>query len=415
MDSAQARARPEAWDALIGERLLQRGVILRRRYRRVASMHGGRAMERDEKDISRARTDDSLGAERAGADMSIDGAAANERRLFDDLIERDRYSADARLLRYRRSADRVLAYERGEHPPADDGIALERLVADGTKQAERETTDAMLARERHHADRRSDALRGRIDDDRAERLAQRRDTDEHLVAERKDADTSAAALDRSEDVLAMVAHDLRSPLTVIMANSSILAEGTAEDSTREAAEDINRAAIRMGRLLTDLLDVVRIEAETFQLAKERVDAGALLAEVRHIYGPLFAKRGLSLHIDFPATPVIVVVDHDRVVQMVSNLLGNAMKFTPSGGVVDLYVEHGTTDLELVVRDTGSGIHPDDMPHIFERFYKRDRDARRGLGLGLYICKNIAEAHGGHISVQSELGQGATFRVFLPSA
>jgi signal transduction histidine kinase len=91
-----------------------------------------------------------------------------------------------------------------------------------------------------------------------------------------------------------------------------------------------------------------------------------------------------------------------------------MKFTPPRGVVHLQVERGGEDVSLVLRDTGPGIHPDAMPYVFERFWKQDDNARRGLGLGLYICRVIAEAHGGHVRVESELGKGSTFRVSLPA-
>ena len=374
-------------------------------------------------------TDASLRAERAASDATTDRGAAHERRLLDDLIERDRFFADERLMKFRERADRVLARERSESRSSDADEARERVVADEVKQAEREATDDLIERERGRVDARTEERRRQQDLDRAARRAHRQDTDASLVAERSDADANLAALDRIEsaladsrsehsrraEVLAMVTHDLRSPLTVIAANADFIAKGRADDSTREAAEDVLRAAARMERLLADLLDVARIESGTFRVGKGRHDVSALLAEVLHEYGPLFVDRDVTLKVDMPAAPLVASFDHDRVVQVISNLLGNAMKFTPPRGVVHLHAERGAADVVLVVRDTGPGIHPEALPHVFERFWKRDDEARRGLGLGLYICRTIAEAHGGDITVESDLGKGSTFRVSLPAA
>jgi signal transduction histidine kinase len=115
----------------------------------------------------------------------------------------------------------------------------------------------------------------------------------------------------------------------------------------------------------------------------------------------------------PDTPLIVAFDHDRIVQVLSNLLGNAMKFTPRKGSIDLHLERRGDQVEFVVRDSGPGIHPDVLPHVFERFWQVDVNTRRGLGLGLYICEKIVQAHGGRIWVESDFGHGATFRFTLP--
>jgi signal transduction histidine kinase len=211
----------------------------------------------------------------------------------------------------------------------------------------------------------------------------------------------------------MVMHDLRNPLCVIVANAALLAEGKGGSFTREAAEGITRAAARMGRLLTDLLDVVRIDAGTFHLGRRPHQVRALLSEMRQSYRPLFEGRGVTLSVDVPPAGVVASFDHDRIVQMLSNLLGNALKFTPRGGNVDLHVEHDSDQLVFVVRDNGASIPRNALPHLFERFWQRDPDTRRGLGLGLYLCRIIAEAHGGDLSAESEVGTGSTFRAWLP--
>jgi signal transduction histidine kinase len=218
---------------------------------------------------------------------------------------------------------------------------------------------------------------------------------------------------RGTDILATVAHDLRTPLSVIFMNARSIVDTVQETTTKEAVEDVIRAAARMDRLLTDLLDVARIESGTLRIVKRRHDAGAIVTEVVRSYRPLFADRGLTLQGQRPASAMNAFFDHDRIVQVLSNLLGNAMKFTIEG-TVDLSLDHSPGWIEFVVKDTGVGILPEALPHVFERFWQIDSDTRRGLGLGLFICQQIIAAHGGRISVESEFGQGAAFRFALPT-
>lgn len=329
-------------------------------------------------------------------------------------------------MKFRQNADELLASERSASPATSPQVVEERLAADDNKTAERSATDAVLEHERERADAREDSRRAKGTVARATQEAHRRDTNERLSHERADADAHAAASESAlevargteanrADVFAMVTHDLRSPLCVIVANADLIAGNPAGEYTREAAEDITRAAARMGRLLTDLLDVARIDAGTFKLTRKPLDARALLSELRQSYRPLFDDSGVTLSVGLPAEPVVASFDHDRVVQMLANLLGNAMKFTPRGGHVALELEQqqGEEQLVFVVRDDGPGIDARAFPHLFERFWQQDPDRRRGLGLGLYLCRTIAEAHGGDISVQSQPGLGATFRVSLP--
>ncbi len=389
-------------------------------------------MGKDRHDVldGREKTDASLGAERAGLDSSLDRSTANERRLFDDLIERDRLLADLRLMRFREDADQVLAAERTAGPPVRASVTEERRVADESKDAERAATDALLTRERGRVDARTDDRRREQDLERASCASQRRATDDRLSDERCEADVTSAALDRTRiglansqsdfaslvDVLAMVSHDLRSPLCVILSNAQMIAESALDQDTREAAQDMARAGARMNRILEDLLDVARLDSGTLRIVERRHDLGALLSEVLISYRPLFADRGLTLTARLPETPVLATFDHDRVVQVLSNLLTNALKFTPSPGTVELYaeLEQGPDEVAFAVRDSGPGISPEVQSHVFERFWQGTCDTRRGLGLGLYICRMIAEAHGGRISVESRLGEGSTFRLSLPA-
>jgi signal transduction histidine kinase len=376
---------------------------------------------------TRTLTDASLIAERAGSDAVEHKGATAAQRVFDDLIERDRIVADQRLSKFRERADSLLAQERLAAPPPDRSIAGERRAADAHKQVEREVTDAVLDRERQRADSAVETERRDHEADRGRVEEQRQHTDDQLSAERSHADVAVAAFDvtktalsnanstqaRQRDVLRMVTHDLRNPLCVIAVNAQTIADDSKEAATREAADEVTRAAARMERLLTDLLDVARIDSGMLRIVKRPHDVGALLTEVRQSYGPLFAARGVTFAVEEPATRVLASFDSDRIVQVLSNLLGNAMKFVPSKGTVDLHAETRVGHVEFVLADNGPGILPAALPHVFDRFWQVERGARRGLGLGLYICKEIVEAHGGRIWAESNVGKGATFWFTLP--
>lgn len=377
----------------------------------------------------RAHTDASLGAERAASDGASRQSALRSQQVLDDLIECDRIAADEQLSKFRVTSDRLLAHDRLTSTTCDSALRGERRAADEGKRAERQVMDALVERERHQADAVVEAERQEHEADRLRLDARRLDTDERLSDERTGTDVAVAALGqfqsalakvqdeqaRASDVLGMVTHDLRSPLCVITMNAQSIGACTADDYTREAAAEILRASARMERLLSDLLDVARIESATLRIKKRRHDVGSVLAEVRETYGALFSNRGLNFTVEAPAQPVFALFDHDRLIQVLSNLLGNAMKFSTAPGPVALAAAVRGDAIEFTVTDQGPGIHPDALPHVFERFWQIDVQSRRGLGLGLYICRNIVEGHGGRIEAQSELGKGATFRFTLPMA
>ena len=376
----------------------------------------------------RAHTDASLEAERVTSDAEMAVSAPDARRQLDDLIERDRTRADARLLKFRERVDRTLLRERSDAPPPDSSVSNERDSADQRKQVEREVTDALLQRERQRSDIAVES--GRSDQDmlRIGLEARRQDTNDQLSFERRGADSIANRLgetkcalteaqtkeERHHDVLGMVMHDLRNPLSLISLSADSIAEMTKEGATRTAARGVGLAAARMERLLSDLLDVVRIESGTLRIVRWRHDVAALLLEVRLAYEPLFLARGITLTVNTPAAGMEALFDHDRIVQVLSNLLGNAMKFTPTGGSVILRAERQGEVVAVIVSDNGPGIPRSALTHIFERFWQIDSDLRRGLGLGLHICEKIIQAHGGRITAESEPGNGAPFRFTLPT-
>ncbi len=382
----------------------------------------------EDRETTRADTDASLEAERAGHGGER-RARAMVQRVADDLIERDRGAADERLFKFRAGADSLLALERLAFPPPDLGVANERRTADAAKQAERAMTDGALEGERQRASLASN--RGRRDASAAHLLdgTRQQATDAHLSAERDQSDhaggfhqETAAALAsahgqqaRRRDVLAMVAHDLRTPLTVIALSAQYIQSEERLEVIHAATDDIVRSAARMERLLADLLDIARIESGTLRVVAAPHDVGELLREVYGSYGPLFAARRMTFTVGVPPEGIMAPFDHDRIVQVLSNLLGNAMKFVPAEGTVALSVHRHGSELEFELYDDGPGISPDALPHVFDRFWQLDSDTRRGLGLGLHICQQIVEGHGGRIWVESELGLGTTFHFTLPVA
>jgi signal transduction histidine kinase len=312
---------------------------------------------RERIDDRHERTDASLHAEReSGTVAAVEGVA---RRRLSDLIEHDRLLVDGRLLAFRDSADRLLARER--------------LAAPSDTVSAFGDTKRPLSRER------------------IERA-------------------------HKQNVLAMVTHELRSPLAVISRSAEYLAGcGAVERASGEAVEDIRHSVARLTRLLSDLLDGARIDARTFRVVPVPNDVGALLSQIRASYTPLFEARQLSFTVESPepgATP-LVVFDRDRIVQVLSNLLSNAMKFVRAKGTVSLAVSWGDDCIEFVVCDDGPGIGHEALPHVFERFWQAGVESRDGLGLGLFICETIVHAHGGRIAVQSQPGSGATVRFTLP--
>lgn len=372
----------------------------------------------------RAHTDASLEAERVGSDCE---SATRTRRGLDDLIERDRILADLRLMKFRDRADRILSRERFDSPSPNSSVSLERDQADERKKDEREMSDALLQGERHRSDVAVETERNEYDALQLESRARRQLTDDQLSTERSGADMTTAALSlikntlahartqqgRGIDVLSIVAHDLRSPLSVISMTAESLTQMTPATFKPALARPIMSAVARMERLLTDLLDLARIESGTLHIIKRRLDIGQLLSEVLHSYAPMFSARGIAFNIVVPAGAIVLSFDHDRMVQVLSNLLVNAMKFTPHGGNVTLQVERQAQLALFSLSDTGPGIPADALPHVFERFWQIDSDTRRGLGLGLHICEKIIQAHEGRIWAESEPGNGATFRFTLP--
>ena len=221
-----------------------------------------------------------------------------------------------------------------------------------------------------------------------------------------------------DEVVAVVSHDLRNPLGTIAAATGVVLELDLRPEQRsEHLRIVLRATERMTRLIEDLLDIARIEGGGLTLKPEDVPPDELVADALDLLRPQAIERGLNLSERIEPDLPRVRADRDRVLQVFSNLVGNALKFTREGGVgisVTGGVD-GEDEVEFAVSDSGPGIDPEGLEHAFDRFWQLSRADRRGAGLGLAIARGIVAAHGGRIWVESRLGEGATFKFTLPSA
>jgi signal transduction histidine kinase len=215
------------------------------------------------------------------------------------------------------------------------------------------------------------------------------------------------------EALGVVAHDLRNPLSLIRLTAELLLE---EDLPRQQRQQLLQSSIRavtqMSRLIDDLLGVAQIQSGRLRLDVEPVVLKDVVAQIDEAFRPLAAEQGIAWEACADDAAIIVHVDTSRVLQAVGNLVGNALKFTPRGGRVSVRATATAQHLVIAVRDTGPGIPPAAMAHLFEGFWQAKTDPR-GVGLGLTIAKGIAEAHGGRIDVKTTQGRGSTFLLTLP--
>jgi signal transduction histidine kinase len=228
-----------------------------------------------------------------------------------------------------------------------------------------------------------------------------------------------AALLARDELLAVLAHDLRSPLSAILMRAGLIRRQqlTSEPAValQQQVGTIETTARRMEGLIKSLLDAATIEAGRLPLSPARCDAGELAQETLEMMGAVAAAKTIRLELGLPREPIAVWVDRERAIQVLTNLVTNAIKFTDEGGAVAVRVEAAGPVVRFSVADTGPGIRPEDLPHLFQRYWKSEQGGRRGAGLGLYIAKAIVEGSGGSIWVESRLGEGSTFRFTLPAA
>ena len=225
------------------------------------------------------------------------------------------------------------------------------------------------------------------------------------------------AFQRQRQFTADASHELRTPLTMLSSQIDVALQRTRTPAEyKELLRSLRDDAARMSRLVNELLTLARADAGQQLLTREKLDLDELVGSVVAAMQPLATQQGVQL--TESTTPAPVLGDQTRLTQLLMNLVDNALRYTPAGGSVTVTVRANSDSTELRVADTGSGIAPEHLPHLFERFYRGDLARARsegGAGLGLAIAQWIVEAHGGRIGVESEVGRGSVFKVSLPSA
>lgn len=346
----------------------------------------------------REQTDESLRTEREKTDRALAEKHAAVERQADSAIRQARVEADAQLGAAREKADHLLRRDAHDGSTRAD-IAEERANEDKALRDERVSADESLRGER---------------EENARLLAmllplEREKTDRFLLTERIRSDD---ALAQRDDFLAIVSHDLRNLLGGILMSSRVLAgrapAGPEGQPVRDETARIRRYAARMNRLVGDLVDVVSMDAGMLSVDRARGDLGDLVDESIEMFQPSASAGGITLAAEAFDRPAPAEFDHGRMLQVLANLIGNAIKFTPAGGRIALRVDRDGEELRISVCDTGRGIPENMLETIFERFWQVGKDDRRGAGLGLYISKCIVEAHGGRIWATSTPGVGSTF-------
>ena len=340
----------------------------------------------------RRQTDESLRVEREKADLA----------LGDDLMALDE-TADAVIAKARARADEVVAAARAKtdrrpRTPESETVKRNRMLEDEVLEKERANADETLREERAaHV---------------ALLSAEREETDKDLLLERVRSDDTLATRDV---FLGVVSHDLRNMLHAMITFAEVIAKEVSQGNHLHVlghAQRIQRSGARMNRLIGDLVDVASIEAGGLAVTREVGDTTHVVTEAVDTLQAQASANGVSLVAEIVLPSPLVAFDPARILQVLINLLGNALKFTPAGGKVVVRAERLGDELRVSVSDTGEGIPSDKLEAIFERFLQVTHD-RRGVGLGLYISKCIVQGHGGRIWAESTIGEGSTFCFTLP--
>jgi len=217
-----------------------------------------------------------------------------------------------------------------------------------------------------------------------------------------------------DETVAVVAHDLRNPVhTITLAAATLGSERLADGQRAKLLSIVQQTAANMGRLLDDLLDVSRMDSGTFAIARGSVHPAVLLSSTADQFEARAIEKGVALAQECEAVLPTIPADRDRLMQVLSNLVGNALKFTPPGGRIVIACRATPHEVQFRVSDSGPGIPAENLPHLFERFWKAEPASRGGAGLGLAISRGIVEAHGGRIWAESAPGAGTTFRFTVP--
>ncbi len=342
----------------------------------------------------REQTDESLRLERDSADRVLDDDVSGPDETADAVISRARARADAVLAAARTKTDQAATADQ------TDALKTSRAIEDRILQVERVSADRVLRRERS---------------EHVALLSQERQaTDEDLSHERARSDKALAMRD---DFMGIVSHDLLNLLNAMVGISSLIEMEVAQENHVERvvahARRVQRSGGRMRRLVGDLVDVASIEAGMLAVTRAVGDPAEVVTEAVETFQAQALGSGISLTADIAPGVPSIAFDAARILQVLCNLLSNALKFTPAQGSIVVTLEQVDDDVVCCVSDTGEGIPDDKLEAVFDRFVQLTKNDRRGVGLGLFISKCIVQGHGGRIWVENRAGAGSTFCFSLP--
>lgn len=374
----------------------------------------------------REKTTEEVAKTREAVEEEADSETASERSRADEALDLQRRRADEQLQRARDSV-------RDQSPPAeqaaaDRAIARERDQTDVARLEERAETDSKRTKERSDLSSAVDDLLGREREQTDAKLGDERDETDCLVAThkkeiegRKRSEEELARQHRRKDeLLSVVTHDLRSPLTAILMNAAMISKHAPHDAVGEKmrgwANVTLRTGQRMERLVSDLMDGAAIESGALSIKSERTAASTIVREATEASLALAEAEGIRLRHEIADCGITVLCDPHRVAQVFANLLDNAIKHTPDGGSITVKcAPEGRAMARFSVGDSGPGIAANDLAQVFDRGWQAVTGEGGGLGLGLYIARGIVLAQNGAMGVESRPGSGATFWFTLPVA
>jgi signal transduction histidine kinase len=366
--------------------------------------------ETDSSQELREKTDKSLENERGKTDEYLEQKTKKVEEKTTEKVRAIRLATDKARESHREEVDLDKEQQREvagiPSSRLDEKLLIqEREESDKAQAVEREEEDRARTQERFQKQLIAETLLEN----------ERKKTDSNLLDERVHVDLELITRDH---FLAIVSHDLKNSIVAISLRSDLIRRGLSKDamdavSLLENLGMIEQTAAGMGRMISDLLDVERMAHGQLTLKPEKADLCAVLQECVELFTPVVSSKSFSMIIHTSPGPIFADLDRDRILQVLSNLIGNSLKFTPNGGAIELSAQKQENQVEISVTDNGPGIPDQAKVQIFERFSQLKMNDRSGLGLGLFIAKWIVEAHKGRIWVTSDPGQGSTFSFTLP--
>lgn len=365
----------------------------------------------------RVNTDNSLKFERTKTDNYLENESQSVEDESDEVVSSNRREADAKLKESRDQADLKRLQDSTNKTPLLDA---ERQRSDLARSVAREAEDKVLTEERGQKKHIAKVLLN----------SERADTDTNLLCERDGTDnatkknsilvtTAQEALATRDTYIGILSHDLKNPLTAISLSTNAMKRAFTKKELEPTTinkyfETIERNVATMTRMIEDLLDVEQMVNGDLKLNLKSYDLKDLIYECKELFEPIAVSKLFSIEIGAVEAGLFANIDHDRILQVLSNLVGNAVKYTKSEGLITLSAKRVNGNIQISVKDEGPGIPHEKLDVIFERFSQLNGKDRKGVGLGLFISKWIIESHNGAISVNSVLGEGSTFSFTLPA-